>query len=103
MAKWIRCLDRLPLTPKDSDTSFIVAVKRAHNGKTYVFSAEWLNEKLLNSEDADPDEPEDGRPFTGWHQQVTHADFEQYWEPLIESGSGDEVTHWQSMPRAPKE
>lgn len=101
MGRWIKCSDRLPETEKDSDTTMIVAVKRARNGKTYVFPAEWLNEKLLNNEDPQPDDPEDGLPFTGWYSLEPHSDFEQYWEPLIQSGSGDEVTHWQILPKAP--
>lgn len=101
MSGWIKCSDRLPDTPSDSDTTFIVAVKRAHNGKTYVFSAEWLNQKLLCTPDVD--EPEDGLPYTGWHSIEAHADYEQYWEPLITPGTGDEVTHWQPLPAPPTE
>ncbi|AJG13824.1 hypothetical protein RK21_02316 [Pseudomonas plecoglossicida] len=101
MSEWIKCSDRLPETDEDTDTTFIVAVRRAHDGKTYVFTAEWLNEKMLHKEDPDPDDPEDGTPFSGWHSLETHADFEQYWEPLVSPCSGDEVTHWQPMPEAP--
>lgn len=101
MSGWIKCSDRLPDTPPDSDTSFIVAVRRAHNGVTYVFPAEWLNQKLLSTPDVD--EPEDGLPYTGWHSIEAHADCEQYWEPLITPGTGDEVTHWQPLPAPPTE
>ena len=103
MSQWTRCSTRLPKTPANSDTTFIVAVKRARTGKTYVFTAEWLNEKLLNSEDPEPDDPEDGTPFTGWYSLEYHADYDQYWEPLIQNSSGDEVTHWQPLPKAPRE
>lgn len=102
MSKWIKCSDRLPSTPSDSDTTMIVAVFRQRTGKTYVFSAEWLNEKLLRSADDDADDPEDGRPFTGWFSIQPHDDFEEYWEPLVSPSSGDEVTHWQRMPSEPK-
>jgi len=99
MAKWIKCSERLPRTPADTDTTFLVAVKRAHNGKTYVFAAEWLNEKLLNRDCED--DPEDGVPFNGWHLEQTHDDFSEYFVPLIDT-VGDEVTHWQALPRPPR-
>lgn len=103
MSDWIKCSDRLPETPADTDTTFIVAMKRARNGKTYVFTTDWLNEKLLNKEDPEPDDPEDGTPFTGWYQLETHADYDQYWEPLVQPSSGDEITHWQPLPAPPAE
>ena len=103
MNDWIKCSDRLPDTPADTDTTFVVAMKRAHNGKTYVFAADWLNEKRLNKEDPEPDDPEDGTPFTGWYQLETHADYDQYWEPLVQPSSGDEITHWQPLPAPPTE
>jgi len=102
MARWIKCSSRMPITPVDSDTTFIVAVKRGHTGKTFVFTAEWLNEKLLHSDQDDPDSPEDGTPHTGWYELVTHADYDEYWHPLIQNSSGDEVTHWQPMLAPPK-
>jgi hypothetical protein len=99
VSEWTKCSDRLPETPVNSDTTFIVAVYRSRTDKTYVFAAEWLNEKLLNTDD--DEQPEEGTPFTGWYSLEPHDDFDEYWMPLIDAGSGDEVTHWQPMPSPP--
>jgi hypothetical protein len=99
-SRWIPMIERLPEVKENDHEQFIVAVKRARNGQTYVFSAYYLNAMLLQTTDEDC--PEEGTPFTGWHE-VKHddPDYDDAWVPLIDIGSGDEITHWQPLPAKP--
>ena len=97
--EWISVKDRLPELAANSEQEFIVAIKRAHNGKTYVMAANYLNGLMLIPFDGD----ECGeKPFTGWHKLMTSdGDFDTCWEP--QETDGDLVTHWQPLPLPPKE
>jgi len=96
--KWIACSDRLPEVKKGGEQEFNIAVKRA-NGKTYVFSACYLNEMELYSEEHGDDE---GLLLvTGWRHEMADDEYDTAWHSVI--GVGDEVTHWQPLPPSPKE
>lgn len=100
MGGWIKCADRLPDTPTDSEQEFTIACRRS-SGKVHVFAAIYLNAKLLQT--MDDDCPEDGKPFTGWYflRNDESGDFDTAYFPVCESG--DEVTHWMPHPAAPQE
>lgn len=94
--EWISVKDRLPELAANTEREFIVAIKRAHNGKTYVMAANYLNALMLIVEDSDGDE----HPFTGWHNLMTSdGDFDTCWHP--QETDGDVVTHWQPLPPPP--
>ena len=96
---WIPISEKLPDTPSNTDREFIVAIKRAHNGKTYVMSANYLNAKLLLTDE--DDDPEDGSPFTGWYKEMTDdGDYDTCWHSV--ETQGDVVTHWMPLPASPE-
>lgn len=100
MSEWIKCSDQMPDQPNDSDEQLIVAVKRASNGKTYVFAASFLNKKELYSEEEDADE--EGRIYaTGWYELRDDPEYETAWYKILEVG--DEVTHWMPLPSPPED
>lgn len=91
MSKWIKCSERLPDVPQGSDKDFIVCVRRAHNWKSYVFAASYLNGKALYSEEDDADE--DGMiSVTGWRREMADDEYDTAWHSIL--CDGDEVTHW---------
>jgi hypothetical protein len=97
---WVPVVARLPEVKPNDYEQFIVAVKRGSNAKTYVFAAYYLNALMLLIDDDDC--PEDGLPFTGWHDlKCDDPDYDDAWVPLIDASSGDEVTHWQALPVQP--
>lgn len=98
-AKWISVDERLPEVPKNDYREFIVSCTRA-NGKTFVFSAYYLNQKLLHSmwDGEDDDEPEDGSPNTGWRFEG-ELDGDNVFSTVC--NEGDTITHWQPLPRPP--
>lgn len=95
---WISVDERLPEVPKGDSREFIIACRRA-NGRTYVFAAEYLNAKLLLTDDEDC--PEDGKPFSGWYQERddSSGEYDTCWNPVCQRG--DVVTHWHELPKAP--
>lgn len=93
---WIPVSERLPDVPDGDEREVIVCVKRAHNGQSYSFSARYLNNFPLHSDSED--EP---AFVTGWYDVKEHAEYDGWYSPLIDSSSGDEVTHWLPLPAAP--
>jgi hypothetical protein len=94
---WVNVDERLPDVPANDYREFIVSCKRA-NGKSYVFAAHYLNQKMLPSRWPDDDEPEEGLPCTGWHHEA-EVDGDNVFTEACESG--DAVTHWMQLPAAP--
>lgn len=94
--QWVPVSERLPEVPDGDEQEVIVCVKRAHDGKSYCFSARYLNNFPLH-DDYD-DEP---KVVTGWHDVKEHADYDGWYSPLIDRESGDAVTHWMPLPAAP--
>lgn len=93
-----------PTIEKGSEKYFIVAVKRAHNGKTYTLPASYLNHYPLQYEDMckcdneEDHERYDGYPTTGW---FTYESSHQYDGSLYEnllSAKGDELVAWAEIP-----
>lgn len=96
---WISVKNGPPETSKNTDQEFIVACRRS-NGKTYVFAAHYLNEKLLLTDEDDC--PEDGKPFTGWYiERECGGDYDTEWRLVC--ADGDEITHYAPLPAAPTE
>ena len=100
MSEWISASNAIPEVPKGDDRDFIVCVRRAHNGKSYVFPASYLNRKALYSEDDDADE--DGMVYvTGWLREMADDEYDTAWHSIL--GDGDVVTHWQPLPPPPEQ
>jgi hypothetical protein len=100
-AAWIPVSERLPVLKNNSSKEYLIACKRKHNGKAYVFTAQYLESLVLQSTDSDADEPEDGLPYTGWMQleQVSSSEFDEAWFDIEKDG--DLVTHWMEKPLPP--
>jgi len=99
---WIAVADRLPDVKEGEEEEVIVCVRRASNGKSYVFAARFLNQYPLHSE-WNPDADDEGMFLaTGWHDVKESADYDGLYSPLIDT-EGDEVTHWMPLPAAPGE
>jgi hypothetical protein len=90
---WISVDERLPAVPTDDNQQFIVACRRGHNGKTYVFAAGYLNARDLHNDD------EGAVSLTGWYTESEHPEYNGWFEPVCQAG--DEVTHWMPLPSAP--
>ncbi len=96
---WVAVGERLPDVKAGDYTYLYVAIKRAHDGETYVMPCAYLNAKLLLSEDDDTDE-EGTKPFTGWHQEYNdNAEYDNCFMPV--ETQGDIVTHWKPKPAPP--
>lgn len=94
---WISVHDQVaPITARGTTMSVIVACKRARDGETYVFAAEYANAFEL-----EPGNDGDTRLVTGWF--VTGLDSTGEFDYAYQSacGEGDEITHWMLMPRKP--
>jgi hypothetical protein len=93
---WISVADRLPVAENGTTVSVIVACKRARDGQTYVFAAEYANEFELG-----PGHDEDTRLVTDWFESGvdTWGEFDNAYQRVC--GDGDEITHWMPLPAAP--
>lgn len=92
----------VPDIPKGTERQFIIACRRK-DGKTYVFAAQYLNEKVLNVDDDqffDNDDEEEGRrPFSGWFTEEYHPDYDTRYTLVCDPG--EEVTHYRPLPAPP--
>jgi hypothetical protein len=97
--------EETPDVAAGSENIFVVAVRRALNGKVYRFEATYLNQFLLSYEDTPcpscpgedcPGENGDGCPVTGWFRQEPHYEYDSYYRPLL--SKGDELVGWGAFP-----
>lgn len=96
--EWVPVSERLPETKAGTDADFVVAIRRAHNGKTYVVPASFLNRFELYSEDEAADD--EGRIYvTGWYREMADDEYDTSWHKM--ETEGDVITHWQELPAAP--
>nr|WP_023842424.1 hypothetical protein [Burkholderia sp. M701]BAO18881.1 hypothetical protein [Burkholderia sp. M701] len=94
---WICVHDQpVPVSARGTTTSVIVACKRARDGETYVFAAEYANEFEL-----DPGDDDDVRIVTGWFVTGLDTSGEFNYAYQTACGDGDEITHWMLMPTKP--
>lgn len=89
-----------PATPKGSERYFIVAVRRAHNGKVWTFPAQYLNAYPLLFEvcgcEGEPDgHVSDGCPCTGWYSASSDGEYDENYSPLL--SFGDELLAWSEV------
>ncbi|WP_341304692.1 hypothetical protein [Pseudomonas sp. TMP25] len=96
---WIKCCERMPDAPLYDAIEVLVAVRRSHDGKVYVFTTEYLNrypvikmDQVIQDDDNYMDE------VTGWYYA---SDDEETWHRTL--GEDDQVIAWQPKPPAPKE
>lgn len=96
--EWVPVNERLPETKAGTNADFVVAIRRAHNGKTYVVPAGFLNRFELYSEDEAADD--EGRIYvTGWYREMADDEYDTSWHKM--ETEGDLITHWQELPAAP--
>ena len=90
--QWITVEEGLPFVQEGEAKEIFVTVERAHNGKRYSFTAQYLNGMEL----------EDGCGYaevhSGWHSVKEHSDYDGWYEPLIDESSGDKVIAWMEVP-----
>lgn len=87
---------------------FIIAVKRARNGKVYSFGATYLNAYPLNYEDCPKGRDalercegcDDGCPTTGWFGVEGNDDGEHF--QTLYMDKGDEFLGWRNVPQWPE-
>lgn len=95
-----------PEIPRGTERSFIVAVRRARNGKTYSFPAIYLNAYPLLYESGDcpkgngcaGDGCDDGCPTTGWYSESSDGDYDSNYTRL-HLDAGDEFLAWSAIPQ----
>lgn len=93
----------IPNVKRGGSRFFVVAVRRA-NGKIYTFPAAYLNKMELSFEDCSVpesgygcvfEETEDGAICSGWFDWKTHADYDDFYQVLLEDG---ELVAWAELP-----
>lgn len=96
--------DIIPNVKRGGSGFFVVAVRRA-NGKIYTFPAAYLNKMELSFEDCSVpesgygcvfEETEDGAICSGWFDWKTHADYDDFYQVLLEDG--EELVAWACLP-----
>lgn len=96
---WISPSERLPDVPAGDDLDVLVAVRRAHNGKVYVFTTSYLNRyPVIDHDQFIQDDDNDHREITGWFYL---SDDEETWHRTL--GEKDELVAWQLKPAEPSE
>lgn len=86
--------EQIPEVPLHGYDAFMVAVRRKHNDKIYVFTLLYCNEHMLLCDDEDAND--DGeKPFTGWFRNIGPEDEEYYQRYVF---APDEFVGWQGKP-----
>lgn len=91
----------VPTIPRRTARTFIVAVRRGHDGKVYTFPAAYLNGMVLIWDDyrnADVEDTEAEEPATtGWFSEKDHHDYDVAYYKLIDD-KADELIGWTEVP-----
>lgn len=96
--------DETPPVPKGGHRSFVIAVRRGHDGKTYTFPAVYLNAMPLEFDDDErPIEAEsdaDGLTLvSGWRTEMEHHSFDTAYYPLDLDHGKDVLVGWTELPQ----
>lgn len=85
----------VPSVKEGSYAGFIVACRRKHDGKVYMFEANYANQYAEELRD------DDGEEFTahGWYDvaQDIHGEYSSVFSKTC--GEGDEIIGWQPLPK----
>lgn len=96
--RWTYVSDGLPAAPLFDSLEVIVAVQRAHNGKVYVFTTDYLNRyPIIRMDQTVQDDDNASDEITGWYYL---SDDEETWHRTL--ADGDQVIAWQLKPAAPE-
>lgn len=98
--------DEAPQIKAGTERHFIVAVKRAHSGKTYSFPALYLHDYALRYDDGyecvckdESRHTEEGCPTTGWHSAEANDDGDGQRYNRLSLDPGDELLSWTEVPQ----
>jgi hypothetical protein len=95
---WIYASEGMPEAPLFDSLEVIVAVQRAHNGKVYVFTTDYLNRyPIIRMDQTVQDDDNASDEITGWYYL---SDDEETWHRTL--ADGDRVIAWQLKPAAPE-
>jgi hypothetical protein len=96
--RWTLISEGLPAAPLFDSLEVIVAVQRAHNGKVYVFTTDYLNRyPIIRMDQTVQDDDNASDEITGWYYL---SDDEETWHRTL--ADGDQVIAWQLKPAAPE-
>jgi hypothetical protein len=94
---WIAATKRSPEVERGLDIEVLVAVKRKHNGKIYVFTTSYLNAyPVIYQDQVIQDDDNDQPEITGWFYL---SDDEETWHRTL--SEGDELLAWMYKPAYP--
>jgi len=94
---WISATERNPEVERGLDVEVLVAVKRKHNGKIYVFTTSYLNAyPVIYQDQVIQDDDNDQPEITGWFYI---SDDEETWHRTL--SEGDELLAWMYKPAYP--
>lgn len=95
---WTYASKGMPPAPLFDSLEVIVAVQRAHNGKVYVFTTDYLNRyPIIRMDQTVQDDDNASEEITGWYYL---SDDEETWHQTL--ADGDRVIAWQLKPAAPE-
>lgn len=98
--------DQVPPVKPGNNREFVVAIRRAKNGKVYSFAAYYLNAYRLEYRDGcpdvescpGPDQCDDGCPTTGWFTSIGDDDYDYLFQNLYLE-KDDKVMGWCELPQ----
>jgi hypothetical protein len=108
MTQW-HSPDETPPVKRGNEKAYIIAVRRAHNGKVTSFPALYLNTLELQYNDGQCphcpggdkcriDQGYDGCPVTGWFDWTLSDDCDgRQYEPVLTKG--DKIEGWTEVPQ----
>lgn len=94
---WIDAATRNPEIERGRDIEVLVAVRRKHNGKIYVFTTNYLSAyPVIYQDQVIQDDDNDQPEITGWFYL---SDDEETWHRTL--SEGDELLAWMYKPAYP--